>query len=333
MKIALIAPGIMPVPPPGWGAVEIIIWDYYNELLAAGNEVIIINKLRREPNDQSHPKTAYCQALITEINNGTYDFVHIHYDVLFHIIPFITTARVIGITSWYPYIDKPEQHNRDGFTVIFNAICKNDNHYIIASSKKDYDMFYKFCNDKSKIFITLNGANHKEIFPYPLDREVINSEKSLYLAKIEERKKQYVYCRIPNIDFYGKCEDAGFASLNCFKGEAQRCNLNDILNSYGNMVLLSSGENGTPLAIKEALMAGLPIVINNNSANDLDLTQPFIDIIPNDKLMDFDFIVDVIKQNLKKRHLCSQIREYAEINFSWKNIMKTYIDKINSIMQ
>ena len=45
MKIALIAPGIMPVPPPGWGAVEILIWDYYNELQAAGHNVVIINKI------------------------------------------------------------------------------------------------------------------------------------------------------------------------------------------------------------------------------------------------------------------------------------------------
>ena len=43
MKIALIGPGIMPIPPVGWGAVEILIWDYYNELKKLGNEVIIIN--------------------------------------------------------------------------------------------------------------------------------------------------------------------------------------------------------------------------------------------------------------------------------------------------
>ena len=28
MKIALIGPGIMPIPPDGWGAVESLIWDY-----------------------------------------------------------------------------------------------------------------------------------------------------------------------------------------------------------------------------------------------------------------------------------------------------------------
>ena len=30
--IVLIAPGCMPLPAPGWGAVERIVWDYYENL-------------------------------------------------------------------------------------------------------------------------------------------------------------------------------------------------------------------------------------------------------------------------------------------------------------
>ena len=35
MKLSIIGPGIMPIPPQGWGAVEILIWDLkcaYEEL-------------------------------------------------------------------------------------------------------------------------------------------------------------------------------------------------------------------------------------------------------------------------------------------------------------
>jgi hypothetical protein len=28
LKISIIGPGIMPIPPTGWGAVEILFWDY-----------------------------------------------------------------------------------------------------------------------------------------------------------------------------------------------------------------------------------------------------------------------------------------------------------------
>ena len=43
MKITLVGPGIMPIPPTGWGAVEILIWDSKNALEALGHTVQIIN--------------------------------------------------------------------------------------------------------------------------------------------------------------------------------------------------------------------------------------------------------------------------------------------------
>ena len=43
MRVSIIGPGIMPIPPTGWGAVEILIWDYYQELTKLGHEVQIIN--------------------------------------------------------------------------------------------------------------------------------------------------------------------------------------------------------------------------------------------------------------------------------------------------
>ena len=43
MKIAIIGPGIMPIPPTGWGAVEILIWDQKVALEKLGHEVKIVN--------------------------------------------------------------------------------------------------------------------------------------------------------------------------------------------------------------------------------------------------------------------------------------------------
>ena len=31
LKISIIGPGIISIPPPGWGAVESLVWDYYIE--------------------------------------------------------------------------------------------------------------------------------------------------------------------------------------------------------------------------------------------------------------------------------------------------------------
>ena len=43
MKISIIGPGIMPIPPTGWGAVEILIWDQKLALEELGHEVDIVN--------------------------------------------------------------------------------------------------------------------------------------------------------------------------------------------------------------------------------------------------------------------------------------------------
>ena len=327
MKIALIGPGIMTIPPPGHGAVEILMWDYLLELTNQGHDVDIINKMRMSSKDQSDPGTPYCKDLIREINSGNYDFVHIHYDCLYHIMPFIKCKRV-GITSHYPYIDQSYMHDSDGYKPTFQGICNNKSHNIFALSTKDYSAFEKNCEDKSKLFLLLNGSNHNEIQP-TLNKTHPN--QSIYIGKVEDRKLQKKYCHLSNLDFYGKCEDSEFAALTCYKGEPSREELMSNLANYGNLVLLSNGENGTPLVIKEALMAGLPIVTNEYGADDLDTSLPFIDIIPYDKLTDFDYIQGVINESLQKQNYQNEIRNYGVSNFSWETLITKYINTIMNI--
>ena len=119
--------------------------------------------------------------------------------------------------------------------------------------------------------------------------------------------------------------DENFKRFTQYKGEPSRTDLLNYLSNYGNMLLLSTGENGTPLVLKEALMAGLPIVINKYSSDDLDLSLPFIDVIPESKMLDIDYISDVIKSNREKSiTMRDDIRKYVIDNFSWERIVKDY---------
>ncbi len=43
MKITIVGPGWMPIPPKGWGAVESLIHDYRTTLEKFGHEVHIVN--------------------------------------------------------------------------------------------------------------------------------------------------------------------------------------------------------------------------------------------------------------------------------------------------
>ena len=148
------------------------------------------------------------------------------------------------------------------------------------------------------------------------------------MGKIEQRKQQYKYCNIKNIDYYGRCDDNKFKIKHNYKGEPSREELLELISNHGNMVLLSLGENGTPLVLKEALMAGLPIVINEYSSNDLDLTLPFIDVIDKSRLDDIEYIETIIENNRNKQNMKHKIREYAHKNFSWTKLVDKYIENI-----
>jgi histidinol dehydrogenase len=76
MRIAIVGPGIMPIPPTGWGAVEILIWDSKIALEKLGHQVKIVN-------------TESPTEIIKQINSFRPDFVHIQYDDFIELYPYV----------------------------------------------------------------------------------------------------------------------------------------------------------------------------------------------------------------------------------------------------
>jgi hypothetical protein len=97
------------------------------------------------------------------------------------------------------------------------------------------------------------------------------------------------------------------------------------------MVLLSSGE-ADPLVVKEGLIAGLGIVVNISSAENLDTSLDFITIIEDNKMDDLEFIKEKIKEN---REICilrrKEIREYGIFNFDIKNEVYKYVKLVYNL--
>jgi glycosyltransferase involved in cell wall biosynthesis len=82
-----------------------------------------------------------------------------------------------------------------------------------------------------------------------------------------------------------------------------------------------------PLVIKEALIAGLGVVISECASANLDLFKDFISVIPNNKLDDLEYINEKIIEN--RRYSIEnrdEIREYALANFSWEKVIDKYCD-------
>lgn len=320
MNISLVGPGIMPIPPDGWGAVESLIWDYSLELDELGHTGTIIN-------------TPNFDEIIQYLNQDSFDFVHVHYDVFYPLLDIIsdhTKIPKIALSSHYPYIDQPNMHRRDGYDKIFDFIIKNKKYYIFCISKKDFETFKNSGADESKLILSENGANHKK-FTYR--SHAVKPGRSLYLGQIYHRKKQWIYQCINSIDFVGQnTNTTSFNPSVNYLGEWTDSYKHEHLTDYGNLVLLSDGENGTPLVVKEAIINGLGVVISKYAAHDLPNGLPFVTVIDDEKLEDIDYVEEKINENREiSVGMRNEIRQFGIDNFSWEKLVKLYVENIQKI--
>jgi glycosyltransferase involved in cell wall biosynthesis len=149
---------------------------------------------------------------------------------------------------------------------------------------------------------------------------------SIYVAKIEIRKAQYKYQTISSIDFVGNYHDSDFdITRSNYLGEWDKETLYKNLTEYGNLVLLSQGE-ADPLVVKEGLVAGLGVVLSESATANLDLSKPFITVIPNEKLENIQYVFQkIIENRLISIKMREEIRDYGLKYFSWNKIIDKYI--------
>lgn len=310
MKIGIIGPGLMPIPPKGWGAIESLVWDYSEGLLDLGHEVAIFNK----PD---------LRAVIEDVNSFGPDFVHLQYDDYLPILNYLDCEHKAA-TTHYAYLEQPSKHG--AYAKVFNYY-REVPCYIFALSEGIKKAFREQIGIREeKIFVTPNGAR-SDLFRF--DENCAKPDRSIYLAKIDYRKRQYLFQgKAMNIDFAGNhAEDRFDQNDPEYLGEWDKSFLYNNLTNYANMVLLSDGE-AHPLSCLEGIMAGLGLVISEYCTANLDTSLPFIDVIPENKINDEDFVRKTIAINRQKSiSMRKEIRKYAENDFSWKVIIEKY-DKV-----
>lgn len=312
MKICIVGPGIMPIPPIGWGAVEILIWDYKEILEKLGHEVHIINT--RDVNE-----------ILRQCNSINPDFIHVQYDEHWMVCDKFNCDNV-AITSHYGYLDQENRYDWY-YRNIFNGFLSLKKTRIFSLSPSIANRYIESGFDPKRVEVVPNGAR-MDLFRF--DDNCEYEDRSIFLAKIDGRKRQYMFQNIPNLYFAGRNEDNRFRSNN-FLGEWNKDYLYDNLTRYANLVLLSDGE-AHPLVCVEALSAGLGLVISEFAQNNLNIDMPFIDVIPESRINDLEYIENIISDNRKKSvSMRNEIRKYFIDNFSWETIINNhYIPKINN---
>ena len=314
MKISIVGPGIMPIPPTGWGAVEILIWDQNLALMELGHEVQIINT----PNPVE---------IIEQINAFRPDFVHIQYDDFIGLYPYIQYP--CAITSHYGYLEQPDKWGYYGDRIVKPFLDIKPRVFCLSEGiKKIYSDILKIPEDR--LFVTPNGVNIKQ---FKFKDNPKHSNCSLYLAKIDYRKRQYMFQSIDSLYYAGNIADPNFNKERNYLGEWSKETLYNKLTDYGNLVLLSDGE-AHPLVCMEALAAGLGVVVTEWGAANLDTTKDFITVIPENRVSDIEYVRSQIieNRNYSIEHR-QEILEYSK-QFDWVNVIKNiYIPIIEDIIK
>lgn len=304
MKIAIVGPGIMSIPPVGWGAVEILIWDVTKTLEKLGHEIKIINTPNRNE-------------IIQQVAAYAPDFTHVQYDDFIDIYPHIPGKK--AITSHYGYLEQPQRYG--DYSRIANAFCQVKPNVFCLSPGilQTYEKRYKL--PKTNLFLTPNGVN-SELFEYRDQPKY--SDRSLYLAKIDYRKRQTLYQGIEGLYFAGRCADGTFnVDSPRYLGEWSKAHLYANLTDYSNLVLISDGE-AHPLVCMEAMAAGLGLVVSEAAIANLDLTKRFITVIPENMTKNIDYVKAQIEANRAVSNTCrKEIKEYSKL-FAWKSIVEKY---------
>jgi hypothetical protein len=303
MRISIIGPAL-PIPPKGWGAVESLIWDMKLSLNKLGHEVQIINVV--DP-----------YQIINMINEFRPNFVHINYDDWIGLYPYIQYP--CAVTTHFAYIERPELMG--------------------GYRKRVFDQFewikpnvFGLSEGINKIYSTLAGIPNERLYLNPNGVMVDNfrftnnpkfSKRSIYLAKIDHRKRQFLFQDIDSLWYVGNIADNKFDQSKNYLGEWYKEVLYENLTDYGNLVLLSDGE-AHPLVCMEAFSAGLGVVVSQWATANLDLGKEFITVIPDEKIDDVSYIEQKIIENREYsiQHR-QEILNYAK-EFEWCRILENY---------
>ncbi|MDD9808133.1 MAG: glycosyltransferase family 4 protein, partial [Gammaproteobacteria bacterium] len=307
---ALIGQAYAPVsiPPKGWGAVESVIWDYKTWLEKLGHKVVIINM-----NDE--------RKIIAAINQCRPDVVHMHQHGFFDILKQIRVpvkiftshsgSRINKAATWWLLCRHPVQYLKDGlFVFVLSPVWRK--------------VFLDCGYSPAEVFVTPNGADHRR---FKFRKTPLHENRSIYLGRILDNKRQHLYQTIDSIDFAGPHGDERFdKTRRNYLGEWTRDTLYEHLSDYTNLVILS-GFEAAPLVVLEALVCGLGVVVSTAASVNLDTKLPWITVIPDEKITDVAFVEAEIARNreISLRHR-EQIREYGIENFCWEKLVPHYAD-------
>jgi glycosyltransferase involved in cell wall biosynthesis len=309
MKILLIAHGRIPIPPPGWGAVEACLWSQKQYLEQLGHTVHIANTLN-------------IHDVIAKAHREDYDFVHTNNElfvrecVAYLKLPF-------AVTSHHPLLHVFDPHDPDrypGLRYLFEDTRCAPVNIVLSDTIREK---YLRSGYRGLLRVLGNGVETDDFRWAPA-----GNGRAVCVGRVQPRKRQAwlaeaVRGRVP-LDFVGPGDPAACAALDDgrttrYLGEWDRPGLHERLTDYSCLALLSQSE-AAPKVVLEALAAGLSLVVSEGCTANLT-PAPFITVIREDERQP-DVVADAMRAaidaNGAYRH---EIRQYAIERFDYRTVV------------
>ena len=334
MRIALIGPGILPIPPSGWGAVETVIWNLKTNLSVLGHQVLIVNTTDRKE----------AKKKLTEFGP---QLIWLHYDDYVHWLSDYDRRATFWLTSHFAYI---EQYSKPWFQLaqlmptlgstpsqLWKSAClslRPASHrlYAMASYFRILAKTVAIGRTISLSLVCLSPQIQKALRPLDLATKVLpnaaeddqihydrgaGNGRALCLGKIEPRKRQAELLHIDQLDYVGPIKDKRFPVDNPrYKGIWGREEVRNKLTTYSALVLLSDGE-AHALVICEALLAGLSLIVSNHAAGNLQPEWPVAKILATEEYTNPQLVKQAVDEMLERaKHQRQQAREIGLKFFS-----------------
>jgi autotransporter strand-loop-strand O-heptosyltransferase len=314
MKITHVTPGLITIPPNGWGAIEKVIWNYHLNLLEMGHESEI--------------------KYLNEVDRNS-DIVHIH------VANLAIEAHNMGI----PYIFSLHDHHvveygRD--SELYKKNLDAIKHSIISFCHAEFIVDYFVETDK--LFYLSHGVDTK-FFDY--DRTIgLDNHKLLCLANngfaynqsIDRKGFRYAIEAAKALDleitvagpdnnknFFDVNRDLlEYEKLNVIYGNPDEESIKKLYNTHSIFLHPSVLEAGHPnLTLLEAMACGLPTV------GTYDGTPKIAGLRKIER--DLNSVIEGIQDVVKKYNsLINQITEHRT-DFDWSIITKRLVNMYESV--
>lgn len=308
MRICHIGHGRIPIPPTASGAVEAIISDYQFHSEKFGHEFLVVNDLS--------PVQAMMAAEAFRP-----DIAHLHDESKIDAFAVLDAPIKIVTTHDPTFFEKPNP--------FIERFVKAD-FWVGCLSQPQAHGFYKRGMSHTRMLLTYNGAR-SDLFRFT--PEPLWPHKMVCLGMIGQRKRQNLLLPLEFVDCIGPVATYDpIATSDVVFESWYRKQVYHQLTNYSALVLLSKSE-ADPLVVKEALMAGLDVIVSEAASANLDRSQPFVHVLPESTINNPFMLRVTLERILKSPKDRVAVRKYAEEHFDWSVLVKRYLTTLFGLLK